>query len=137
MRKANKEYNDEARVKEVILKFPQFAGYDHSRVVRQKSRLGRIVGLSSEDVIDKILDTPILASYSAKRYIAALDIGQRLAQEGFEQDMLDAFFRYCSKSPYVPGTRRQRISKAQKPCQEPPLLITMRKSLIYQSKKQP
>jgi len=135
VREASLVYGAEPRVKEAILKQPSFAGLDHSRVVRQKSKLGRIVGLDRQDVIDKILDSPFLAGCSVKRYIATLDIGQRLAQEGFAPDkILDTFFRYSFKSPYVPGTKRQRISKAQ-PCQEPQLLIKMRKSLIHQSKK--
>ena len=50
--------------------------------------------------------------------------------EGFEQnnDMLKAFFSYYSKSPYVPGTNKKRISQVTSD-KEPPLLIAMRKRL--------
>ena len=100
-------------VKRAILNFPPFAGLDHERVVRQKTRLGRIAGLTNEETIDYLLDIPVLAGYSAKRYLAAFDIGRQLKREGFPQDdrMLEAFFSYISKSPYVPGTERKRISQ--------------------------
>ena len=86
-------------VKRAILIHPQFAGLDHERVVRQKTRLGRIAGLTNEETIDYLLDIPVLAGYSAKRYLAAFDIGRQLKREGFPQDdrMLEAFFSYISK----------------------------------------
>ena len=131
VREANEVYQNEDKVKEAILKWPQFAGLDHERVVRQKSRLGRLVGLNKQEVIDKILTKPSLAGYSARRYIAGLDIGNMLAEEGFEPDeqMLKAFFNHNSRSPYVPNTRRLRISKVENG-EEPPLLVYMRKSLM-------
>src|SRR3989344_5653567 len=106
-------YGDEERVKRAILTHPQFAGYDHERVVRQKTRLGRIAGLTNEEAIDYLLNMPVLADYSAKRYLAAFDIGRQLEREGFPQDnrMLEAFFLYYIKSPYVPDTKRKRISQ--------------------------
>ena len=106
-------YGDEDKIKRAILNFPPFAGLDHERVVRQKTRLGRIAGLTNEETIDYLLDIPVLAGYSAKRYLAAFDIGRQLKREGFPQDdrMLEAFFSYISKSPYVPGTERKRISQ--------------------------
>jgi len=92
-------YGDEDKVKRAILIHPQFAGLDHERVVRQKTRLGRIAGLTNEETIDYLLDIPVLAGYSAKRYLAAFDIGRQLKREGFPQDdrMLEAFFSYISK----------------------------------------
>ena len=124
-------YGDEDKIKRAILNFPPFAGLDHERVVRQKTRLGRIAGLTNEETIDYLLDIPVLAGYSAKRYLAAFDIGRQLKREGFPQDdrMLEAFFSYISKSPYVPGTERKRISQVISD-KEPPLLKTMRKRLL-------
>jgi len=92
-------YGDEDKIKRAILNFPPFAGLDHERVVRQKTRLGRIAGLTNEETIDYLLDIPVLAGYSAKRYLAAFDIGRQLKREGFPQDdrMLEAFFSYISK----------------------------------------
>ena len=123
-------YGDEERVKRAMLMHPQFAGLDHERVVRQKERLGKIAGLTNEETIDYILYNPVLASYSAKRYLAAFDIGRQLEREGFPQDerMLKAFLMYCSKSPYVPDSNRKRISQVVSD-KEPPLLIVMRKRL--------
>jgi len=124
-------YDNEDKIKEAILQIPRFAGLDHERVVRQKSKLGRLVGMNEQEVIDKILDRPTLAGYSVRRYIAGLDIANKLIEEGFEPDekMLEAFFRYISISPYVPKTKRLRISKAPSGSEEPPLLGYMRKSL--------
>ena len=123
-------YGDEERVKRAMLMHPQFAGLDHERVVRQKERLGKIAGLTNEETIDYILYNPVLASYSAKRYLAAFDIGRQLEREGFPQDerMLKAFLMYYSKSPYVPDSNRKRISQVVSD-KEPPLLIVMRKRL--------
>src|SRR3989344_7131505 len=117
-------------VKKAVLSFPPFAGLDHERVVRQKTRLGRIAGLSDDEVINYLLDLPVLVSYSAKRYLAALDIGRQLESEGFPQDerMLKAFFSYFIKSPYVPNSNRKRISQVISD-KEPPLLRSMRKRL--------
>ena len=73
-----------------------------------------------------------MAGYSARRYIAALDIVNTLVEEGFEPDqhMLKTFFNGVSKSPYVPRTKRLRISKAPAGSEEPTLLLYMRKSLV-------
>ena len=123
-------YGDEDKVKKAILTFPRFAGLDHERVVRQKTRLGRMAGLSNEETINYLLDVPVLASYSVKRYLAAFDIGRQPQKEGFPQDdkMLKSFFSYYTKSPYVPGFRRKRISQVVG-YKEPPLLKAMRKKL--------
>ena len=121
---------NEDKVKRAILTNPQFAGYYHKRVVRQKTRLGRMAGLSDDEAINYLLDLPVLASYSAKRYLTAFDIGRQLEKEGFPQDdkMLKTFFSYHIKSPYVPDTKRKRISQAVSD-KEPPLLEAMRKRL--------
>ena len=130
VRQGTEIYGDEERVKRAILSLPQFASLDHERVVRQKTRLGRLAGLTNEETIDYLLRVPSLAGYSAKRYLAAFDIGRQLEREGFVQDekMLEAFLLYCNKSPYVPGTSRKRISQVVSD-KKPPLLIAMRKRL--------
>jgi len=126
---ANEVYQDERRVKAAILKFPSFASLNHSRVVRQKTRFGRIVGLSNQQTINIILERPVFAGYSAKRYLAGLDIARTLKNEGIPMDerMLGAYMTYISKSPYVPGTRL-RISKFTGG-EEPPLMTVLRKRL--------
>ena len=115
-----------------VLSFSPFAGLDHQRVLRQLSRIGRIVGLDRNDVIERVLKNPVLASYSAKRYLAAVDIGMELRKEGFNNSRIThAWFSYPSKSPYVPDTKRLRIAQAVKRGMngEPPLMTAMRKKL--------
>ncbi|MEM3113230.1 MAG: hypothetical protein QXI33_02285 [Candidatus Pacearchaeota archaeon] len=117
-------------VKKAVLSFPPFAGYNHERVVRQGIRLGKMAGLSYVESIDYLLNSPILAIYSEKRYLAAFDIGRQLKREGFPQnkDMLEVFFSCIIKSPYVPNSDRERISKIIGG-KEPPLLKAMRRKL--------
>ena len=131
VREATQVYCDEQRVIAAILKFPPFVGLDHERVMRERSCMGKIVGLDRHQVIEFILDSPVLASYSAKRYLAGIDVARTLAAEGFEWNeiMLKAFLCYYTKSPYVPGTDRQRISHVPNAEQEPPLLKKMRSYL--------
>jgi hypothetical protein len=133
VREATVVYGDEAAVKMAILSYPPFAGLDHKRVMHQCARLGRIAGLSREEVISNIFTNPVLAGYSTKRYLAGLDVGRKLAQEGFERDvMLDSYLHFVSNSPYVPGLKRKRISHGGPGCPEPPLLKAMRKQLKWQ-----
>ena len=127
--------DNEDRFKKAVLSFPPFAGLDHERVVRKNTRLGRMVGLSNDEIIDYLLDKPVLAGYSSKRYLAAFDIGRQLEREGFTQDeeMLQAFLSNISKSPYVPDTNRKRISKVKRigitNHKDPPLMTAIRKKL--------
>ncbi|HLC57575.1 MAG TPA: hypothetical protein VJH95_03315, partial [Candidatus Nanoarchaeia archaeon] len=122
--------DNEDEVKRAVLSFPPFAGLDHERVIRQKTRLGRMAGLTNKETVSYLLDTPAFAGYSAKRYLAAFDIGRQLGREGFPWDerMLNAFFSYSRKSPYVPDTKRKRVSQFASD-KEPPLLKAMRKKL--------
>jgi hypothetical protein len=131
VREAVEVYGDAEAVKKAVLKFPPFAGLDHARVVRERVRLGRMVRLTRQEVISKILETPVLAGYSAKRYIAGLDVRKALEKEGFRPDkeMLAAYFCYIGKSPYVPRSKRKRISQLPGSAKEPPLLKAMRKRL--------
>ena len=117
------------QIGEVIMKFPPFAGLDHTRVLRQATYLGRLVGLSSGQCIEQIMQNPVLASYSAKRSLAVIDIGRSLVKEGYNPEkMLEVYFGCCSISPYLPG--RKRISQAAGP--EPPLMKVMRRRLKKQ-----
>ena len=125
-------YGDENGVKKAVLKFPQFASLDHKRVVRERVFLGDMAKLTRDEVIQMILEKPVLAGYSQKRYIAGFDVGRTLAKEGFKPDkeMVGIFFRHLSKSPYVPGTKRKRPSEIGPGFKEPPLMKAMRKSLV-------
>ena len=123
----------EEQASKAVLSFPPFAGYDHQRVLRQLSRIGRIAALGRNDVIERILKKPVFASYSAKRYLAAVDIGRELRKEGISDNLkiTRAWFSYPSKSPYVPYTKRLRVAQAAKRGMngEPPLMTAMRKKL--------
>ena len=118
-----------------VLSNPPFTSLDHQRVLRQLSRIGRIVGLERSEVIERILKNPVLASYSAKRYLAAVDIGRELRKECIydKSNIARAWFSYPSKSPYVPDTKRLRIAQAAKRGinGEPPLMTAMRKRLRF------
>ncbi|MBI5072933.1 hypothetical protein HZA99_03880, partial [Candidatus Woesearchaeota archaeon] len=130
VREATAVYENEAGVKAAVLKHPQFAGLDHARVVRERVRLGAYVGLSRKESIDLLLKNPVFAGYSAKRYLAGMDIARTLHTEGFLLDeiMHNAYFSNISKSPYVPGSKKQRVSHVQD-YKEPPLMTAMRKYL--------
>ncbi len=84
-------------------------------------------------VISKIEKNPVLAGYSAKRYLAAIDVGRNLSREGMANgsEMRDAWFSLYSKSPYVPDTKRQRLSQVRRldpqDTREPPLMWALRK----------
>ena len=115
-----------------VLSFPQFAGLDHQRVLRQLGRIGKIVDMDRNEVKRRILERPVLAGYSAKRYLAAIDIGRELRKEGINSDkILSAWPSYYAKSPYVPDTNRLSITKAAKRGinGEPPLMTAMRNKL--------
>ncbi len=115
-----------------VLSHPQFAGLDHQRVLRQLGRIGKIVDMDRNEVKRRILERPVLAGYSAKRYLAAIDIGRELRKEGINSDkILSAWPSYYAKSPYVPDTNRLSITKAAKRGinGEPPLMTAMRNKL--------
>ena len=124
-----------------VSKFPRFAGYDHERVVRQLCRIGRMVGLDEDTVKEKILKKPMLAGYSAKRYIAAVDVVRHLRTENALDD--DTTIKMCldnypSMSPYVPDTDKLRITQALRKGgynEEPPLMKALRKSIRNQKVK--
>ncbi len=124
-------YEDETGVKAAILKVPAFASLDHARVIRDATRLGKYISFSKQEITEVLLKNPLFAGYSARRYIAGLDVARALYQEGFawNETMQKAYFLNISKSPYVPGTLKQRVSHVAQ-YTEPPLLIAMRKYLM-------
>ncbi len=124
-------YGDEEGVKKAVMKFPQFAGLDHEKKVCSLLLIAEIVGMDEPGLVSWILENPKSASYAVKRYAAGLDVGRELSKQGFkpDKDMLDAYFRHIVESPYVPRTRRRRISQCPAGSPEPPLLKKMRASL--------
>ena len=131
----NETNGNETAVKKAIPTFPPFAGLNHERVVRQKGKVGRIIGISQGEILRKILEKPVLAGYSAKRYLAAIDIGRELHGKGYAaKDIISAFFCYPGKSPYVPETKKLRISHVEN-YKKPPLAIAMEKYLARKQKE--
>ena len=121
-------------IRKVVFKFPPFAGLDHEQVIRKLGRIGRIAGLDEDTVKERIMENPILAGYSAKRYLAMIDIVMHLRTEGelSDRDAVRLCLSYCSKSPYVPGNYRLRVTQALKRGNydaDPPLMVKLRKSM--------
>ena len=121
-------------IKKVVFKYPQFAWRDHHQVMRKLSRIGRIVGLDEDTVKEEVMERPVLAGYSAKRYLAMIDVVMHLRTEGELSDSraVDLCRSYFSKSPYVPGNYRLRVTQALKRgnyYEDPPLMVTLRKSM--------
>ena len=128
-------------IKKVVFKFPQFASLDHERVMRKLGRIGRIAGLDEDTVKEKIMKKPFLAGYSAKRYLAMIDIVMHLRTEGELNDSraVDRCLSYVGKSPYVPGTDILRVTQALKRGNydaDPPLMVTLRNSMRKLEKKE-
>ena len=73
-------------IKKVVFKFPQFASLDHERVMRKLGRIGRIAGLDEDTVKEEVMKNPVLAGYSAKRYLAVIDVVMHLRTEGELRD---------------------------------------------------
>ena len=103
--------SNEAKIKEAILKFPPFAGLNHARVVGQKTRMGRLIGLSDDETIGILLGSPVQTGYSYKRDLARIDVARKLSDQGVAMDdqIRDWFIKNYIPSPYSPGTRN-RIS---------------------------
>ena len=107
---------------------------DHEHVIRKLGRIGKIAGLDEDTVKKEIMKNPILAGYSAKRYLAVIDVVMHLRTEGELSDSraVGLCLSYPSKSPYVPGTDRLRVTQALKRGDydaDPPLMVTLRKSM--------
>ncbi len=118
-----------------VFKHPPFAGLDHKRVMRQLGRIGRIIGLDEDRTKESILHNPVIAGCSTKRYLAAIDVVNHLRTEGelSDKDAIRLCLSYISKSPYVPGTDRLRITQVLRRggeyTEDPPLMVTLRKSM--------
>ncbi|MGC8479292.1 MAG: hypothetical protein ACP5M9_01305 [Candidatus Micrarchaeia archaeon] len=103
--------------KKAIKKFPQFAGYNHAKKIRRISRVARLIGIDEKVVKEFIIKNPVLASYSEKRHIAALDslnLFKPIKTKDFDPiTIIKRYSYHISKSPYVPNTKL-RVSKAKK-----------------------
>jgi len=129
--------NNVSRIKEAVLKFPPFAGYDHARVYRQKRKIGEMIGLNREQIIDYLLKNPANAGYSYKRDLARTDVARAISKDGVEitKEIIDWFLKNYMTSPYSPGSRL-RISRAAG-LPEPKLLGIARKKFIKSTGSMP
>jgi hypothetical protein len=131
VREATAVYGDEEAVKKAVMRFPAFAGYDHEKKIFSLFLLGEIAGLKGEEIPQLLLNVPTMAAFAVKRFVAGLDVAKSLEKEGhpMDENMRDAYIRYVNSSPYVPRTKRRRISQCPAGSPEPPLLKKMRTSL--------
>lgn len=95
-----------------VFTHPPFAGYDHSRVLREVMRLGRVVGLKKKNIVNTILQRPVLAGYSQKRNLAVIDAIRNAAnQAGIKvsaKQGLELYKKTFGKSPYpVTGSKKR------------------------------
>lgn len=122
----------EEQASKAVLAFPQFAGYDHKRVIRQLGRISRMINIQENELKELILQTPVFGSYSAKRYLATIDVVRHLDTKVLTNKMLfRAWKSNSTKSPYVPDTQRLRITEALRRglyTNEPQLMTALRKN---------
>ena len=116
-----------------VLTHPRFAGLDHARVLRQQTKIGRLIGVEEDMIHNEILKNPHLAGYSAKRYLAVIDVFRQLDNEFTDvprEHLVDWWLRNCTTSPYVPGMKRERVSHAIEKgnTEEPALMKALRRS---------
>ncbi len=89
------------------------------------------------------MENPVLAGYSARRYLAVLDVVRQLGKETTLPDLpalVLMWKRNASKSPYVPETKRLRISQAMRDGRHnsaaaPPLMAAMRRRICRRAEK--
>ncbi len=116
-----------------VLTHPRFAGLDHARVLRQQTKIGRLVGVEEDMIRNEILKRPPLAGYSAKRYLAVIDVFRQLDNaltDVPKEHMVDWWLKNFATSPYVPDMKRERVSHAIEKGNtgEPGLLKALRRS---------
>ena len=117
---------DESRAAKAIFAFPPFAGLNHERVLRQKTRIGRIIGLTQgRGYRCALFEKPVQAGYAVKRDLARIDVAKHIESQGVEitDEVRDWFIKNHTRSPYVPGTNRKRISKSSGEYAKPNLQI--------------
>lgn len=130
-------------IRKAILSFPPFAGLDHESKFRKLAVLGSRFGFSKGEAAEIILDKPVLAGYSIRRYRAAIDVAKEVAKNtGLElpsdREMVNIWLNLSGKSPYVPNTVRLSISQAKAlgiNASKPPLQAAMEKRLANMARK--
>ncbi|MEM0201361.1 MAG: hypothetical protein QXD23_03060, partial [Candidatus Micrarchaeaceae archaeon] len=116
----------------MVLKFPSIAGLNHERVFRQLNKIGKMIGINEDRIIDEIIKTPNLAGLSFRRYVAVIDIFRHLDKElnqVSKEKKIDWWLKNFVASPYVPETKKERVSYAIKKgnYSEPKLMKLLRK----------
>ena len=95
-----------------VLSYPQFASLNHSRVVRQAMRMGRIIGLNRQEIAMAILNKPVLAGYSEKRNLAAIDAFRnavrRTGSTKTNRELFELYQKEFVKSPYPVKDSKKR-----------------------------
>ena len=113
IKKATEVYGNREAVKQAILKFPSFVGLNHERVLKQATTVGKLIGISRKTMMDAILKNPVLAGYSMKRNLAAVDASRNAIERiGIQnlspEEAFAIYLKQCSRSPYPVKGRKSR-----------------------------
>ncbi len=118
-----------AQASEAIYIFPQFAGYDHDKKLKRFTKLASYVKISEETVKKLLIEKPVCASYSTKRYIACLDIFRHLKpEEQVPETFIKSFIGHISKSPFIDEKRLTHALRSGN-TEKPPLAVALGKAL--------
>lgn len=102
----------ERKIKDAILRFPPFVSLNHDRVLRQKTKIGKLINLEQEDVIEILLKYPSAAGFSYHRDFAVLQVKKELQTQEIEIK-LKSILNIINRSPYVPNTKKLNIKQAR------------------------
>ena len=84
---------------------------DHVRVFRQAMSLGHIIGLNRQEIVEAILNKPVLTSYSEMRNRAAIDAFRnaviRSGSTKTNRELFEIYQKNFMESPYpIKGSKK-------------------------------
>lgn len=108
-----------------IQSHPQFSGLNHARVLRQATRIGRLLGLGRGEIVKAIFSKPLIADYSYRRNLAVVDAIRRAVKRSgvsaSNRELFEWYLRNPHHSPYaLEGARlRETILERKGLLEEP------------------
>jgi len=105
--------SNEDKIIDTIFRQPSFIGMNHYRVLRDKIKIGKLFNINKKEIEELILSKPEMSGCSFTRDLAILDIVRELNKNNLyitKKQVINNF----GKSPYIPNTKKLRISKARK-----------------------
>ena len=90
-------------ISKIFIGFPSIIGYDHDKKLRQKVRVGRILGKSREEVLEYLVKNPVSFGYSQRRDVGILEVLRELQNNDRFVDEKVLRVNISRKSPYVEG----------------------------------